>query len=295
MEMTHDYVRSLVPARPETGHKGTFGHMYALAGSRGFTGAAKLVCEGALRSGAGLVTLSVPFPLGDALATSLLEAMTLRLPATEAETFAHAGLERALAFAEDKQAVVLGPGISRHAETAAFVLDFVPTCPVPLVVDADALNALSEQVDVLRERRSPCILTPHPGEMARLRGTTTAAVQADRETVAADFAREFGCVVVLKGHRTVVADAKGHLRVNPTGNVGLAKGGSGDVLTGLLGGLLAQGMDAYDAACLGVYLHGLAGDIAAESHTTRAMLARDVLNAFGEAWRRIEGEAVPAR
>jgi len=287
--LTLDGLRAVLPNRPEAGHKGIFGHLFVLAGSRGFTGAAKLVCEAACRSGVGLVTLGIPYPLGDIIACALTEAMSLRLPSTDGESLAHEGLDQALAFAADKQAVVLGPGLSRHPGTIAFVQDFLPHCPTPLLVDADGLNALSEHPELLHEVRRPCILTPHPGEMARLLGGSTAAVQADREGTAKAFAMQYGCGVVLKGHGTVIAAPDGRLAVNPTGNSGLASGGTGDVLAGLIGGLLAQGMLAFDAACLGVYLHGLAADIVAERASKRGMIARDVIRALPEAWRRIEG------
>lgn len=288
--ITMDTARGLLPVRPEDGHKGTFGHVFIIAGSRGFTGAAKLACHAAGRSGVGLVTLGVPFPLGDIIAMELLEAMSLRLPATEAETVAQDALERALTFSQDKQAVVLGPGISRHADTTAFVHDFVPACSPPLVVDADGLNALSENVASLRERAAPTILTPHPGEMARLLGTTTAEVQADREGSARHAANDLGVTLVLKGQGTVVAAPDGRVAVNTTGNHGMGTGGTGDVLAGLLGGLLAQGVEPFDAACLGVFTHGLAGDIAAEAYTARGMVAGDLLNALPEAWMALEGD-----
>lgn len=307
-ELTRENIRGLLPPRPENGHKGTFGHLFVLAGSRGFTGAAKLVCRAAERSGVGLVTVGVPYPLGDIIAAALTETMSLRLPATDAESFSREALEPALQFAADKQAVVLGPGVSRDPETVAFVLDFARESPVPLVIDADGLNALSKRPTALQDIGRPCILTPHPGEMARLTGLSTAGIQKDREGAAkrlAEASAAFpslspsllpetrnpkpGCVVVLKGYRTVIAAPDGRTAVNPTGNSGLASGGTGDVLAGLLGGLLAQGMAPYEAACLGVYLHGLAGDLAAEQFTARGMTAGDVIAALPQAWRALEG------
>jgi len=283
-------VRALLPARPEAGHKGTFGHVFIIGGSRGFTGAVKLACEGAQRSGVGLVTAGVPEPLGDVMAASLLESMSFLLPATDAETLAGTprAVGRALEFAAGKQAVVLGPGLSQHVETRAFVLEFVRQCPVPLLIDADGLNCLSTDLTPLDEASGSRVLTPHPGEMARLMKTTTAAVQQDRERAAATFAQAHGCVVALKGAGTVVADDSGAVLVNATGNSGLASGGTGDVLSGLVGGLLAQRMASLDATVLGVYLHGLAGDIAAEAMGERGMVAGDVVRAMPQAWRAIE-------
>lgn len=285
--------RSLLRERREDAHKGSFGHLFVLAGSRGFTGAAKLVCEAAMRSGVGLVTLGVPRPLADCMAAALTETMTLPLAATDAETFSEEALEPALAFAQGKQAVVLGPGLSQHPSTQAFVHGFVTRCPVPLLIDADGLNALAVKPGVLREASSPCVITPHPGEMARLLGVGTADVQRDRTAAANEAVRRFGCVVVLKGHGTVVATPDGEFFVNTTGNAGLAKGGTGDVLAGLIGGLAAQGLPLRDAAVLGVYVHGLAGDCAGAVKTQRGMVAMDVVHALPDAWRYLETEVCP--
>jgi ADP-dependent NAD(P)H-hydrate dehydratase / NAD(P)H-hydrate epimerase len=289
-ELSRSHVAQLLPERAETGHKGSFGHVFILAGSRGFTGAAKLACEAAGRSGAGLVTLGVPEPLADCMAAALTETMTLSLPASADESLDYAALQQALDFAAAKDAVLIGPGLSRHPATIRFVHDFLARCLAPAIVDADALNALSEAPELLRQRKAATILTPHPGEMARLTGMSTADVQANRAEIAAQFAQEHHCAVALKGHRTVIANSKGDVAVNPTGNHGMATGGTGDVLAGLLAGLLAQGMNAYDAACLGVYLHGVAGELAAERFTPRAMIAGDILRTLPDAWRAIEAE-----
>ena len=283
-EIALNLAKSLVPARPQDGHKGTFGHLYVIAGSRGFTGAPKLVADAAARSGVGLVTVGVPAPLGDIVAAALIEPMSMLLPATKKESIAFEAVDAALSFAKDKQAVALGPGLSQHPDTQRFAVEFVRACPVPMVIDADGLNALCNNLDMLNETQHPSILTPHPGEMARLCGEDTANVQRDRETTASTFAKLHNCIVVLKGHRTVVANPDGEVNVNTTGNAGLATGGTGDVLTGLIGGLLAQGMRALDAATLGVYLHGLAGDLAAKAKTERGMIASDVVDRIPNAW-----------
>ncbi len=288
MEITLADVRAWLPSRPRAAHKGTFGHLFIVAGSRGFTGAARLACEGALRSGVGLVTAGVPRPLADLIAMTPVESMSLPMPATEAETFALEALDEALAFATTKQAVVLGPGLSQHPETQAFATAFMRRCPVSMLVDADGLNALSAQPDALNEAAAPRVLTPHPGEMARLLGQSTADIQTHREEAAREAAARYGCVAVLKGHRTVVAGPAGDLRVNTTGNAGLAKGGTGDVLSGLVGGLMAQGIAPREAACIGVYVHGFAGDLAAVANTQRGMTAMDVVAALPEAWRAVE-------
>ncbi|MEK7792900.1 MAG: NAD(P)H-hydrate dehydratase [Candidatus Hydrogenedentota bacterium] len=281
-------VRPLLPPRPADAHKGTFGHVFIVAGSRGFSGAAKLAALAAGRSGVGLVTVGVPRSLGDIVGAGLLEAMTFMLPATKEETLSREGLDSALEFASTKNAVALGPGLSQHSETAAFVREFAVGCPVPLLIDADGLNCLSGSMGIVAARTADTVLTPHPGEMARLTGLSTKEVQADREGVAARFAASWGCVVVLKGAGTVVAVPNGEVFVNTTGNSGMATGGTGDVLTGLIGGLLAQGMTALDAALLGVYLHGFAGDLAAREMTQSGLIASDIVDHLGNAWRMLE-------
>ncbi len=290
IEITQDIARALLPERPSGGHKGTFGHVLILAGSRGFTGAPRLAAEAACRSGAGLVTVGVPASLSDIVATMLMEAMSLPLPATEAESFSHDAVRPALEAAKSRSAAALGPGISQHDSTQRFVAEFVAQCPVPLVVDADGLNCLSNSLDALRDCCVPVLLTPHPGEMARLAKCSTAEVQAHRQELAVSFAKAHGCVVLLKGQGTVAAAPDGACSVNATGNAGLGTGGTGDVLTGLLGGLLAQGMEVYDAARLGAFVHGLAGDIAAQQRTQRGLIARDVIDAIPAAWRNLEKE-----
>jgi hydroxyethylthiazole kinase-like uncharacterized protein yjeF len=279
--------KSLLPERPDNGHKGTFGHVFVVGGARGFTGAVVMAAMGAARAGAGLVTAGVPRPLGDAVASHLVVGMTRLLDATDAESVAREALEPALEFAKDKSAVVLGPGLSQHPDTQAFAVEFVRRCPVPMLLDADGLNALSTAVDTLKRVQAPVVLTPHPGEMARLVGGATKDVLKDRARTAAYFAERFGCTLVLKGRRTLVAHA-GEVFVNPTGNSGMATGGTGDVLSGVIGGLMAQGKSTFEAALLGVFAHGLAGDLAAERLTQRGLIATDLLDFLPAAWKRLE-------
>lgn len=291
--LTKHLVRSLLPARPRDAHKGTFGHLFVIAGSRGFVGAAKMAGLAAARSGAGLVTLGVPKSLGDVVAAGAMELMTLPLPGTRDESISREAIAVALKFAKDKSAVAIGPGLSQRKSTQEFVRKFVAKCSAPMVIDADGLNAVAGHLDVVRRADSPPILTPHPGEMARLCECSTEDVQKDRTGIARKFASAHRCVVVLKGHHTVVAGPGGEVFENRTGNSGMATGGTGDVLTGVLGGLLAQGLGALDAAKLGVYLHGLAGDLAAAELTERGMIAGDVLHRIPAAWRLIEGAFEP--
>jgi ADP-dependent NAD(P)H-hydrate dehydratase / NAD(P)H-hydrate epimerase len=270
-------VRPLLPERRETGHKGTFGHLLIVAGSTGKTGAAALAAEGGMRAGAGLVTLACPLAVHDILETKLTEAMTVPLPDMDGALSLMA-FEQILALAEAKQVLAVGPGLGTSEETRVLVRRLVRACPVPMVIDADGLNALAENTQVLLERREqPVVLTPHPGEMARLTGKDVAEIQADRIGAARDFAKRFNVVLVLKGARTLTAFPDGRIRINGSGNPGLASGGMGDVLTGLIGGFIAQGLGAEDAAVLGVFLHGMAADRLAVVLGHAGMVASDIL------------------
>ena len=257
-------------------HKGHRGHLLVLAGSTGKTGAAALTCLGALRAGSGLVTLGIPRSLNPVLESKLTEAMTFPLPETQGGSLSLEGEEKILALLEGKTALALGPGLGTHDETVRLVRRIVSQCPVPLVVDADGLNALAGDLTPLGACKGRVILTPHPGEMARLTGLAHAEVQSDRADVAARFAQDHGCHLVLKGARSLVARPDGRIHVNPTGNPALASGGSGDVLTGLVGAFLARGFPAEKAAMAGVYLHGLAADLLAEEMGEAGVLAGDL-------------------
>lgn len=282
---------ALYPRRSPGSHKGTYGHLLVVAGSVGKTGAAVLAATAALRSGAGLVTVATPAAAQATVASSRAELMTVGLPSSPEGTLTVEGVEQALALAAERDAVVLGPGLGTDAGVRAFVEAFVPRVASPLVVDADGLNALAASAEgaaaFLARRKGTTVVTPHPGEMARLVAATTAAVQARRRETALEFARGSGAVVVLKGHRTLVVGPEGDAAVNPTGNPGMAKGGSGDVLAGTLGALLARGAGPWRAACAAAYLHGLAGDEAAERLGVEAMLAQDVIEALPAALRAI--------
>jgi NAD(P)H-hydrate epimerase len=262
-------VGRLLPRRPRDAHKGTFGHVLVVAGSPGKSGAALLAAEASARSGAGLTTLAVPAALQPVVEGHVREAMTTALPAEPGR----AALANLLA---GRAAVVCGPGLGLTDDTRALVAGIVRTCTVPLVLDADGLNAVAG-TDLLRERPAPTIVTPHPGEMARLLGTDTAAVQADRIGAARGLAARFGVVVVLKGAHTVIAAPGGEVAIAPTGNPGMASGGMGDALSGLVGALLAQRLGAFDAATLGVFAHGASADAVAARRGEAGLLARDVI------------------
>lgn len=276
--LTSDSVYKTLPARRLSAHKGTFGHAGIIAGSVGKTGAAALAAQAALRIGAGLVTVATPSSVNDVLEAKLLEAMTMPLPETKARTLARSGLDRVVAFIQARTAIAIGPGLSTHHETVELVQSLMKHLDRPSVLDADALNALTGRASLLTECKTPPILTPHPGEMARLEvDATTQRVNADRIGTARRFARERGVFVVLKGARTVIARPDGLVAICPTGNPGMATAGTGDVLTGMIVGLLAQGVPAWEAACAATYFHGSAGDLAAQQLGQAGMLASNLI------------------
>ena len=288
--ITEDFVKAALPPRTASSHKGTYGHAGILAGSVGKTGAAALAAKAALRIGAGLVTVGVPASVNDVLEAKLLEAMTVPLPDTKARTFSRAGFDRILGFIQARTAVAIGPGLSTNPETVEVVQSLMKHLDRPSVLDADALNALASRASLLTECKTPPILTPHPGEMARLEvGATSQSVNADRLGTARRFARERGVFVVLKGARTVVARPDGQLMVCPTGNPGMATAGTGDVLTGMLVGLLAQGVPSWEAACAATYLHGAAGDMAAGRLGFAGMIAGDLIEQIPYAIQTVAG------
>jgi hydroxyethylthiazole kinase-like uncharacterized protein yjeF len=266
------------PRRRRGAHKGDFGHVLIVAGSLGKAGAAVLAAGGALRSGCGLVTVAVPEPCLPVVAAARAEAMTEPLLATAAGGLDEAALGRLVELAASRDAVVLGPGLGQDPSTRALVRAFVRACPVPLVVDADGLNALAGDLGALR-REAPTILTPHPGEMARLTGRRTEDIQRQRPESAIGLARETGAIVVLKGERTLVAEPTGRAAIAAVGNPGLATGGTGDVLAGVVGSLLAR-HGALLSAAAAVVAHGRAGDIAARERGEEGLTAGDVVAAL---------------
>lgn len=277
-------VREWLPPRRSDTHKGTYGHVLIVAGSAGKTGAAALAGLGALRAGVGLATVACR-----------PEAVTWVL-AHAKELMGHALAPRGALVPQDldalknaangKQAVVIGPGIQRNDQTAELFRRFLAELSIPCLIDADGLNAIAGRLDVLSAAKAPVVLTPHPGEMARLLSLTSAAVQQTRVSVARNLATDRKVVVVLKGARTLIAQPNGVVWVNPTGNPGMATGGTGDVLSGICGGLLAQGLAADRAAAIAVYAHGLAGDFAAQRMGQSGLIASDLLTALGEVWAR---------
>lgn len=273
-----------MPARAPDSHKGTYGTGLVLGGSTGMAGAAAMCAQAALRSGAGLIVIGVPHCLLPVMAVKTTCPTLRGFAQTEAGSFAAEAASEVAGQLAEFTATALGPGIGRHESTARFVLEMLPQLDIPAVIDADGLNILSGGLSVLREAKAPLILTPHPGEMGRLAGISTKEVQGSRESTAADFARKHGVTVVLKGHRTVVTDGA-RIYTNETGNPGMATGGAGDVLTGVILGLLCQWLDPFDGAVLGTWVHGAAGDLAARKYTEVSMIATDILECLPEAFR----------
>jgi NAD(P)H-hydrate epimerase len=276
--LSDESIRPLLRRRDRLAHKGSFGHCLIIAGSTGKTGAAALCANSAVRAGSGLVTLGVAGSLHQILEVKTTEVMTVPLPDAATGHLSNSAFPAIAKLLEGRDAVAIGPGIDRHPGTAALVQQIVASVEIPLVIDADGLNALAEDVSVLRAAKSGnIVLTPHPGEMARLLGTSVPDVEAIRISVAEEFAREYGVYLVLKGARTIIASPDGVSAINGSGNPGMATGGMGDVLTGIIVSLMGQGYAAWDACRMGVFIHGYAADMIAEEKGEIGMTATDVL------------------
>ena len=273
--------------RNSSSQKGDFGHILILAGSARFSGAAVLCAVGAMRSGAGLVTLGIPESLNTALVKiKPKEVMTLPLPQTRQGALSSKGYKEIKDFLGQIDVLIIGPGLNREKSTQELARRIITGLKKPAVIDADGLFALAGHLPLLKRQGAEKILTPHAGEMARLLGTSVDKVQADRKEIAQKFARDYKVTLALKGHRTVVADYKGNLYINNTGNPGMATAGSGDVLAGIIAAFLGQGLDAFSAAKYAVYLHGLAGDLAAKEKTQISLIASDIIDKIPAAIKR---------
>jgi NAD(P)H-hydrate epimerase len=287
--LTPEHVRALVEPRAADTHKGDYGRVTVIAGSLGKTGAAYLAGMAALRSGAGLVTVATPMPCLPIVAAMAPELMTAALPGDAAGVIQSSAIDVVSSLAQD--VVVCGPGLGRTPDVAAFLRELLARGTAPLVLDADALTMLAgEPAALTGSEERTVIITPHPGEMARLTGMSVADVQANRIDIAVSFASTHRLYVVLKGHRTIVATPDGKASINPTGNPGMATGGTGDVLAGMIGSWLAQLLDAEAACQLAVFLHGMAGDLAEAECGQTAMTATDLLDRLGAALRRLQAD-----
>ena len=267
----------LRPRNPES-HKGTYGHALIIGGSSGMTGAVIMAAGTALRCGAGLVTAALPESLLPIAEASMVEVMTRALAQTSQAAIAREALPAIENMLGTSSVCAIGPGMSQYPEANAIVRFVLERSGIPVIIDADGLNALAGDIGILKQRQIPVVLTPHPGEMARLTGKSVEEIQANRIAVARSAALEWGVTLVLKGNKTIVANARGEVYVNITGNPGMATAGSGDVLCGIIAGLIAQGLKPADAACVGVYLHGLAGDAAAHLKGERGIIAGDLIS-----------------
>jgi len=289
--LVQEEIQALTPGREPDTHKGTYGHVLAMAGARGKTGAAIMACRAAMRMGAGLVTLAGPRALNDIFASSLVEVMTEPLGDGDAETLPPISDEEWRRLLERKDAFLFGPGIGVSECTHNALRWLIRNLEVPWVIDADGLNNVALEIDRLPHAKTAPILTPHPGEMARLIGKDTASVNQDRIGTARSFAATNRCYLVLKGARTVMATPDGKVFINPTGNPGMASGGMGDVLAGMLAALLGQGLAPEDAMKLAVYLHGLAGDLVASKKGEVGLIATDVIEELPCAMRELRTTA----
>ncbi|HUP22098.1 MAG TPA: NAD(P)H-hydrate dehydratase [Thermoanaerobaculia bacterium] len=284
-------LRGWLPARRPQSHKGDYGHLLLVAGSPGMSGAAVLAARAAVRAGAGLVTMAVPETIRAECHLGCLEAMTLSVANGLAAPLDGSRLEALLVAASRRSALAIGPGLGTDEEITVLVRDLVLGARVPTVLDADGLHPFAGRLEELAAREGDLVLTPHPGELARLLGVTTGEVQGDRLAAAREAAARSRAVVVLKGHQSLVAEPDGEVAINHTGNPGLATGGTGDVLTGVVGALLAQGLDPATAARLGVFVHGLAGDLVAADLGERSLSASDVAESLPAGFRAVEDGA----
>ncbi len=284
-----ELVKSAIVKREPESNKGTYGSLLMICGSYSMAGAGILAGKGALRCGVGLLKMAVPKSIYPIVASAIYESVFY--PVTENESGTHNKYETPflLKKSQDSKAVLIGCGMQNNRDTFFIVNSFLRKCDVPIVLDADALNAVCNNLEVFKSAKVPVIITPHPGEMARLAKLTVQQVQSNRKQVAAKFAKEYGVYVVLKGNKTIVASPDGETFVNNTGNAGMATGGSGDVLAGMISSLLAQNpAKPLECACAGVYLHGMAGDIAKEKFGEIPMLPTDLVDCIPKAFGKLE-------
>lgn len=282
MFITQDFVNDCIKPRDEYSNKGDYGKVAVVAGSGCYPGAAALCTRAAARAGAGLVTLCSIDSVCDTVACKNSETTYMRLPQSNGGAISAQSIKQLLEIRPS--AYVVGCGLTKTSDTISVVKNMISASRCPIVLDADGLNAVADDRDVLLCKKSELIVTPHPGEMSRLTGKSIGEIAQSRERTASEFAKEYDCVTVLKGHETVVAAPSGEIYINTTGNAGMARGGSGDILAGIIGAFTAQGMTALQSAACGVYLHGLAGDIAAGRHTQFTMLPDDIIDALPKAF-----------
>lgn len=280
-------VKEAIVKREKDSNKGTFGSLLSICGSYSMTGAAVMAGKGALRSGIGLLKMAVPESIYPIMASAIFESVYFPLRENESGTLNKKETPFLLKKADECSAVLIGCGMQNNSDTKFITRSFIERCSKPLILDADALNSIADDVSILKSAKADVIITPHPGEMARLINNTVSYVQENREEVAKTFAKENDVYVVLKGYKTIVAAPDGRIKVNNTGNSGMATGGSGDVLAGIISSLVAQNTKMpFECACAGVYVHGLAGDIARDKFGEISMLPTDLINCLPEAFKK---------
>lgn len=273
------------PKRKPDANKKDFGHIFVIAGSSGYTGAAYLTSQAALLSGSGLVTLAVGKSIYPIMAAKLTEVIVRPFFETRDLSLSLMAEKELLNFCQNCDCIAMGPGISQNKETQNLVRNIICKAEKPIVLDADGLNAIAAHPEILKKAAAPLVLTPHPGEMSRLTGEETESIQNNRKDIALSFAHQYNIVLVLKGSQTVVAKPDGEYYINKTGNAGMATGGTGDCLTGMIASFIGQGLEPFNAAIAGVYFHGLAGDIVAKEKGVLSLIATDLLNKLPEVLR----------
>lgn len=274
--LTHRDMHQQLPFRMPQANKGTFGYVLVVAGARGYSGAACMAAKAALRVGAGLVRLATPTGIADAVESQLVEVVKVPLPQTDSETISYKALDRVLMLSEDSDVVVVGPGVTTNSDTKKFIINLILNLKTPFILDADGLNCIADNPKLLRKVRTPKVLTPHPGEFSRIIKRSSHEIDQDWVKAAMQSAQDFDSVVVLKGAPTIIAEPNGHAYLNPTGNSGLATAGSGDVLVGMIGGFVAQGLTLAHASALAVHLHGLAADLGIKKLNAYSLTAQDL-------------------
>lgn len=282
--LTDEMIKNSLPKRPRDGHKGTFGKLLVLAGSSGMGGAGVLCAKSAMRSGVGYVYMLSPQKLMPIYETHLIEQLKFSLSNSRETFFSEDSFDEIVDISQRCNAFLIGPGLGKNPSTANLVRKLIPALDMPIILDADGIDAVCDDTNILLNAKREVILTPHPGEMSRLAKMPTSEIQSNRIETAQEFAEKYKCTLVLKGAQTIIADKSGQAYINPTGNTGLAKGGSGDVLAGLIGGLAAQGTSAIDSAICGTFIHGKSADIAAKDINPRSMIPSDIIDYLGKAF-----------
>ncbi len=288
-------IKRKLPARVKDSNKGDYGKVFIIAGSTGLTGAAVLAASAALRSGTGLITVGIPKSLNVIMEAKLTEVMSIPLEDEGKGVLSLKCVSQIIEKLNKTDALVFGPGLSTNTAILAILTDILKQSDVPIIIDADGINALARNINVLEERKCPVVITPHPAEMSRLTGLSIQKIQENRIKVAQDFAKQWKITVVLKGARTIIACPNGDIFINCTGNAGMATGGMGDVLSGIIASLIGQGMDEENAAVVGVYLHGVAGDVCSEDIGQHGLIPTDVIERLPMVFRQLCDESVQRR